>query len=155
VPGGDYGAFIERRTGRPLAEGDILDLEGRVLGRHRGAARYTLGQRRGLGVARNEPLYVAAKSMESNTVTLGPESSLYSARLSARGINLIACESLERPLRVTAKTRYLQKEEPATAEQTGEDSFTVVFDRPQRAITPGQAVVLYDGDIVVGGGTIS
>jgi tRNA-specific 2-thiouridylase len=154
VPNGDYGAFIEHYTGRPLPEGPIIDLEGNVIGRHRGALRYTIGQRRGLGVAKNEPIYVASKSMESNTVVMGPESSLYSSRLCATDINLIACEKLEKPLRVTAKTRYLQKEEPATVEQTGDDSITVVFDRPQRAVTPGQAVVFYDGDLVIGGGTI-
>jgi tRNA-specific 2-thiouridylase len=103
----------------------------------------------------NDPVYVKAKSAADNTVTLGPEESLYAKSLTANDLNLIAQTSLERPLRVTVKTRYLQNEQWATAEQTGEDTLRVDFDEPQRAITPGQAVVLYDGDVVVGGGTIN
>ena len=155
VPAGDYGAFIERFTGKPLAAGTIIDGAGKRIGKHRGMARYTIGQRRGLGVAANEPVYVTEKSARENTVTLGPETALYRTRLTARDINVIIAERLEKPLRVTAKTRYLQKEEAATVEQTGEDSFSVTFDRPQRALTPGQAVVLYVGDIVAAGGTIA
>jgi tRNA-specific 2-thiouridylase len=154
VPNRDYAAFIERCSGRAAKPGDIIDLEGKVLGRHRGLIRYTIGQRRGLGVAKNEPLYVAAKSVAENTVTLGPDSSLYAKSLTADNINLIACERIEKPLRVRVKTRYLQEEEEGAVEQTGSDTIRVVFDRGQRAITAGQAVVLYDGDVVVGGGTI-
>jgi tRNA-specific 2-thiouridylase len=154
VPGGDYGDFIESYTGKTWPPGDIIDLDGKALGKHRGIIRYTIGQRRGLGVAANRPVYVAAKSTLDNTVTLGPESSLYRKSLDAAGINLIACAGIKTPLRVRAKTRYLQTEQPAVAEQTGEDSLHVEFEKPQRAVTPGQAVVLYDGDIVVGGGTI-
>jgi tRNA-specific 2-thiouridylase len=155
VPGGNYGNFIEAYTGKSYPEGDIVDLEGRTLGKHRGIIRYTIGQRRRLGVAVNYPIYVAAKSIADNTVTLGPEDSLYSRELIANEINLIALEKLERPMRVTVKTRYLQAEQSAVAEQTGEDTLHIEFEKPQRAITPGQAVVLYDGDIVVGGGTIA
>jgi len=155
VPYGNYGDFIEAYTGKKWPPGDIVDLGGKILGRHRGVIRYTLGQRRGLGVAANEPLYVAGKSLEGNTVALGPDSSLYRKNLVARNINLIACARLDRPLRLAAKTRYLQREQAATVEQTGEDELRVEFDSPQRAITPGQAAVLYDGDIVVGGGTIA
>jgi len=154
VPDGDYGNFIEAYTGKTWPPGDIIDLEGKVIGRHRGIIRYTIGQRRGLGVAANTPVYVAGKSVTQNTVTLGPDSSLYQKSLSAKDINLIACVRIDKPLRVTVKTRYLQTEQPATAEQTGEDDLHIEFDSPQRAITPGQAAVLYDGDIVVGGGTI-
>jgi tRNA-specific 2-thiouridylase len=155
VPDGDYGAFIERYTGRKAAEGDIIDLEGKILGRHRGLIRYTIGQRRGVGVACNRPLYVKAKSLARNTLTLGPEESLYSKTLFAGGLNLIACASIEKPLRVKVKTRYLQHEQWAVAEQTGPDTLRVDFDEAQRAITPGQAAVLYDGETVVGGGTIT
>jgi tRNA-specific 2-thiouridylase len=155
VPQGDYGAFIERFTGTPLRPGNIVDGAGAVIGRHRGVARYTIGQRRGTGVAVNAPVYVTEKSAWDNTITAGPEAALYRTALTARDINLVAVASFEKPLRVTAKTRYLQREEAATVEQTGEDSFTVVFDRPQRAVTPGQAVVLYVGDVVAGGGTIA
>jgi len=154
VPDGNYGDFIEAYTGKKWPPGDIVDLDGKILGRHRGIIRYTIGQRRGLGVAANAPLYVAGKSAADNTVALGPDASLYGKSLVARDINLIARAHLDRPMRVAAKTRYLQQEQPATVEQTGENELRVEFDSPQRAITSGQAVVLYDGDIVVGGGTI-
>jgi len=152
---GDYASFIETYSGRTSPGGDITDTEGRVLGRHRGFIRYTLGQRRGLGVACNYPVYAAAKNMETNTLVVGDESSLYSKTLTANGINLIACENLFRPLRLGVKTRYLQKENLATVEQTGPDTVRVEFEEPQRAITPGQAAVFYDGNTVVGGGTIT
>jgi len=154
VPDGNYGDFIESYTGKSWPAGDIVDLWGNVLGRHRGLIRYTIGQRRGLGVAANVPLYVAGKSVCDNTVTLGPDESLYRKSLVAKGINLIACAKLDGPIRVAVKTRYLQSEQAAVVEQTGEDELRVEFDSPQRAITPGQAAVMYDGDVVVGGGTI-
>jgi tRNA-specific 2-thiouridylase len=154
VPNGDYGSFIERYTEKRCPEGDIIDRNGVILGRHRGFIRYTLGQRRGLGVAAGVPLYVMGKSAVDNTVTLGPDSSLYTRFLTADRINLIACEKLKKPMRVRVKTRYLQMEQDGIVEQTGTDSIRVDFDKPQRAVTPGQAVVLYDGDVVIGGGTI-
>jgi tRNA-specific 2-thiouridylase len=156
VPDRDYAAFIERYTGRAAEPGDIIDFAGNVLGRHRGLIRCTIGQRRGLGVSsKNGRVYVAAKSAAGNTVTLGPEESLYTRTLTAGCINLIACETLEKPARVLVKTRYQEEEQPGTARQTGSDTILVEFDRGQRAVTPGQAVVLYDGDIVVGGGVIT
>ena len=155
VPDGDYGAFLERRTGQKFPEGDILDLNGRVVGRHRGAIRYTIGQRRGLGVAAEQPLYVVAKDMARNTVTVGPESALYSASLTAEDVNWLSVPEPEQPLRVTARTRYRQTENPATLIPEGNGRARLVFDRPQRAVTPGQAAVFYDGDIVLGGGIIS
>jgi tRNA-specific 2-thiouridylase len=154
VPDGDYGSFMETYSGKQYPAGNIIDLEGNVIGRHKGIVRYTLGQRRGLGVACNEPVYVAAKSMADNTVTLGPDRSLYTKTLTARGVNLIACEKLDKPIRIKARTRYLQKEQWATADQSGDDELRLTFDEGQRAVTPGQAVVMYDGDVVVGGGTI-
>jgi tRNA-specific 2-thiouridylase len=154
VERGDYAAFIESYTGRPSPEGDITDSGGKVLGRHWGLIRYTLGQRRGLGVACNVPVYAAAKNIVTNTLVVGGESSLYSASFTARQINLIACENLFQPQRLKVKIRYLQKEQWAQVEQTGPDTIRVMFEEPQRAITPGQAAVLYDGDTVVGGGTI-
>jgi len=159
VPDGDYGSFIENYTGKTYPHGDIIDPEGKVIGRHKGLIRYTIGQRRGLGVAANTPIYVASKSVADNTITLAPDEpdksgALYQKELSANDINLIACEDLKKPMRVMVKTRYLQTAQAAVAEQTGEDSLHVEFDVPQRAITPGQAVVMYDGDVVVGGGTI-
>jgi tRNA-specific 2-thiouridylase len=154
VPDGDYGSFIESRRGKPCPEGDITDLNGKVLGRHRGLIRYTLGQRRGLGVAANIPVYAARKNMAENILVLGPEESLYSTVFHAGALNLIACENIHTPLRLMVKTRYLQQEQPALAEQTGPDTVRVAFETPQRAITPGQAAVFYDGETVIGGGTI-
>jgi len=155
VDNGDYVNFIEHYTGKSFPEGDITDTEGKVIGRHRGLIRYTLGQRRGTGVAYNFPVYVAAKNISNNTLVVGDESSLYSARLIARQINFIACENLYQQQRLTVKTRYLQKEQWAIVEQIGPDVVSIDFEEPQRAITPGQAAVFYDGDTVVGGGTIT
>jgi tRNA-specific 2-thiouridylase len=153
--GGDYAAFIEAYTGRPSPPGDITDTEGKLLGRHRGLIRYTLGQRRGLGIACNFPVYAAAKNSGANLLIVGGETSLYSTSLNARNINLIACENLFQAQRLKVKIRYLQKEQWAHLEQTGPDTIRVDFEEPQRAITPGQAAVFYDGDTIVGGGTIT
>jgi len=155
VPDGDYGSFMEEYTGKKYPPGDIINMEGKTIGGHKGIVRYTIGQRRGLGVAANTPVYVASKSTSDNTVTLGPDAALYSKSLTAKDLNFIACVDLKKPMRVMVKTRYLQTAQPATAEQTGEDSLRIEFDEPQRAITAGQAAVMYDGDIVVGGGTIT
>ena len=154
VPEGRYADFIERCTGESAPDGNFVDVSGRILGRHRGLIRYTVGQRRGLGLALPAPMYVLEKRRSDNTVVLAPERALYSRTLEAREINLIACESLARPLRVTAKIRYSQAASPATAVQTGEDRMRVEFDEAQRAVSGGQSVVLYDGDTVIGGGII-
>lgn len=153
VPDGDYAAFIERYTGKIYPEGDFLDTDGHVLGRHRGIIRYTVGQRRGLGLSFPEPMYVKEVDPEQNTVTLARETELYSTDLTAGDLNLISVDAIEVPMRVQAKARYSQQAQWATAVQRGEKLF-VHFDAPQRAITKGQAVVLYDGETVVGGGTI-
>jgi tRNA-specific 2-thiouridylase len=155
VNNGNYAEFIEAYTGKQYPEGDIVDTQGKLLGRHRGLIRYTLGQRRGAGVACNSPVYVAAKDMAANVLVLGPEESLYSKSFTANRINLIACENLETPVRLAVRTSYLQQERPALVEQSGPDTIRVEFEEPQRALTPGQAAVFYDGDVVVGGGTIS
>ena len=157
IPDGDYAAYIEKYTGRTFPEGDFVDAEGNILGRHKGIIRYTNGQRRGLGLALREPMYVRSKNVEANTVTICKGAQLYTGSLTARDINLIALEKISGRLRVKARVRYNQGEQPATVEQTGADGFHVEFDAPQRAVTAGQAVVLYDGDgggIVIGGGTI-
>ena len=154
IPNGDYGAFMEQYTGKTYPPGDIINTEGKPIGRHRGLVRYTLGQRRGLGVAANVPVYVVAKNSAANTVTLGAESFLFGKTLIAQKINLIACDTLDKPLRLMVKTRYLQQEKAAMVTQTGPDEIRVEFEEGQRAITPGQAAVFYDGDTVVGGGTI-
>jgi tRNA-specific 2-thiouridylase len=154
VPDGDYGAFLERYTGKRYPEGNFLDRNGAVVGRHRGAVRYTLGQRRGLDLPMGERVYVCGKDMAANTVTVGPDSALYTTALTARDMNWISIPRPDGPLRVKAKTRYRQTEQPATLYPEGEDGVRLEFDQPQRAVTVGQAVVLYDGDTVVGGGTI-
>ena len=154
VVNGRYGDFIEEHTGKKYPEGDFVDMDGNVLGRHRGVIRYTIGQRKGLGLALPEPMYVCRVDVEKNTVVLGRNADLFTDRLTARDINLISVPSIDEPMRVKAKVRYRQPEQWATAVQTGEDELTVKFDEPQRAITKGQSVVLYDGDVVVAGGTI-
>ena len=155
VPDGDYGAFLQRYTGKTYPEGDFLDLQGQVVGHHRGAACYTLGQRKGLGLAMGAPVYVCAKDMQRNTVTVGPGEALFSPALLAGDWNWYPFPTLTAPMRVTVKTRHSQFEQPATVYPEENGFARVVFDAPQRAVTPGQAVVLYDGDMVVGGGTIT
>lgn len=155
VPAGKYTDFIREYTGKEYPEGNFVDLEGNVLGRHKGIIHYTIGQRKGLGLALPAPLYVCKVDVEKNEVVLGPNSALYSTTLIAKDINFISVPSLEEPLHISAKVRYKQPARPATVTQLDEDTIKVVFDEPQRAITKGQAVVLYDGDIVVGGGTIT
>ena len=154
VPDGDYAAFIRRFTNCDMPCGKFVDLNGNVLGEHKGIINYTIGQRKGLGIALGHPAYVIRKDIESNTVTIGDEADLYTKSLIADDFNLISLEKLEGSMRVTAKTRYSQKEQPAVVSYIGNGEYKVEFDEPQRAVTSGQAVVLYDGDIVVGGGTI-
>jgi len=154
VPEGKYGDFIENYLGKTFPEGDFIDAAGNVLGRHRGVIRYTVGQRKGLGLSFPEPRYVCALDPEKNTVTLGREEELFASALDAEDVNLIACDSLEQPLRLQARVRYHQKPRWATVTQTGEKTLHLDFEEPQRAPARGQAVVLYDGDVVVGGGTI-
>ena len=149
-----YGDFIRRQTGKTYPEGDFVDREGHVLGRHRGIIHYTLGQRRGLGVSASQPLYVVAIRPEDNTVVLGSNDDLFTRVLTAKDINLISVPNIEKPMRLKAKIRYRQTEQWASVAQTDEDTLKIEFEEPQRAITRGQAVVLYDGDTVVGGGTI-
>ena len=154
APDGNYAAFIERYTDRRTEKGRILDLQGRDIGEHEGVIHYTVGQRRGLGISASTPLYVCSICPVSNTVVVGPEESLYSRELIARDINLIAAEKLDAPIRAGARIRYNQPEQPATVRQLDEDTLHVEFDSPQRAITKGQAVVIYDGGTIIGGGTI-
>ena len=155
VPDGDHAAFIARHTGRDYPAGDFVSPDGRVLGRHEGIVRYTIGQRRGLGVSSADGrLYVSRIDPEGNTVTLADNAALFSRVLEADGVNLIPVDRLDAPLRVQAKVRYRQQGQSATVEQIAPDRIRVTFDQPQRAVTPGQAVVLYDGDVVIGGGTI-
>jgi len=155
VPNGDYAAFIREFTGETFPEGDFLNENGNILGRHKGIINYTVGQRKGLGIPANTPLYVCSISRENNTVTVGAEDSLYSKTLTARDVNLIAVDKITAPLKLRAKIRYKHAEQPATVWQTDNDTLRIEFDAPQRAVTKGQAVVLYDGDVVIGGGIIA
>ena len=155
IPDGDYAAFIRRHTGRDYPPGPFLDEGGRVLGPHEGIIAYTVGQRRGLKVSSNQGrLYVKEVRPRDNAVVLSDNASLFTSVLEADGLNLIPCSRLEGPTRLRAKVRYRMTEQPCTVEQTGPDTVRVTFDQPQRAVTPGQAVVFYDGGLVVGGATI-
>ena len=149
-----YSEFIEGFTGKKYPPGDFLDMHGNVIGRHKGIICYTIGQRKGLGVNVGEPLYVYDKDPVRNTVTLARDSELFSSEVTVKDINLIMTDRIEGELRVKAKTRYNQAEQPAVVTQPDEDTLKLVFDEPQRAITKGQAAVIYDGDHVFGGGTI-
>ena len=150
----DYASFIEKRCGRTFPHGDFVTKDGRVLGEHKGIIRYTIGQRRGLGLALPAPLYVCQKDTENNRVVLCSNEELYAKELYADDVNLIALDRIDTPLRVKAKVRYKHAEQWATVTQPEEDLLHVVFDEPQRAFAKGQAVVLYDGNTVIGGGTI-
>ena len=153
VPDGDYVNFLRAYGGVELVAGDFVDKRGNVLGRHRGLPAYTTGQRKGLGVSAAGRLYVVSKDAQANTVLLGGDEDLYTSALTASRLNWIEPEPAA-PLRVTAKTRYSQTEAAATVTVRGDGTAAVEFDAPQRAVTAGQAVVFYDGERVVGGGTI-
>ena len=157
VPDGDYAGFIEGHCGAGAAfePGEIVNRGGRVLGEHAGLIRYTIGQRKGIGVAAREPLYVLGKDASANRLVVGFTDELLSSGVVACDVNLIGGGVLEGPRNVQVKTHYRQRPVPAVAEQTGPDELTVTFEEPQRAAAPGQAAVLYEGDVVLGGGTIA
>lgn len=154
IPDGDYRAFLERYTGKTYPPGDYLDLAGNLVGRHNGAVGYTIGQRKGLGIALGQPAYVCSKDMTKNTVTVGPDSALFSKTLRAKDWNWIAIAELTGPLQCKARIRYRHTEQPATVYPEENGIVRVEFTEAQRAITPGQTVVLYDDDTVIGSGTI-
>ena len=153
IPAGDYGAFLESQ-GLISQSGDFLDTSGRVLGRHQGLERYTTGQRRGLGVSGGKPLYVVRKDLSANAVILGDESDLYTQTVWAEDFRWVSLPQQSTPLLVTAKTRYSQGDAAAMLYPEEDGHVRVVFDIPQRAVTPGQSLVVYTGDAVVGGGVI-
>jgi tRNA-specific 2-thiouridylase len=162
VPTRNYRDYLRQHDEHAARPGQILDLQGRVVGHHEGVAFYTLGQRRGLGIASGRPLFVVDIWADTNTLVVGEEAALYQTETCVDQLNWMAIERLGGPLRVTAKARYRAEEVPATVEpnpsSTGDypesEAALVRFDEPQRALTPGQTIVFYDGDIVVGGGTI-
>jgi tRNA-specific 2-thiouridylase len=155
VRSGGYADFIRQYTGYEYPTGRFIDTDGNDIGEHKGIIHYTVGQRKGLGLSAPESLYVCSVCAGNNTVTVGAENSLYAKTLTARDINFIPFGELDAPLKVRAKIRYKQQEQPATVWQLDDDTIRVEFDSPQRAITKGQAIVLYDGDTVIGGGTIN
>ncbi len=155
VPDGKYAAFVERFREKTYPAGDFVTTDGAVMGRHKGIIRYTVGQKKGLGLVLPEPLYVKAINPLTNQVVLGRSEELFSRELIAHDINLISLPEIKGEIRLKAKVRYRHTEEWATVTQLDDDTLRVLFDEPQRAITKGQSVVLYDGDVVVGGGVIA
>ena len=152
VPDGDYASFIVNRSGVSPKAGDML-CDGAVIAQHRGIIHYTIGQRKGLGIALGKPAYVVDKNAQKNTVTIGGEDLLFKSRLVLRDVNWVSGEAPEKPVEVTAKTRYSQSESKAVVYPKGNGA-EIVFEQPQRAPAKGQAAVFYDGDILLGGGTI-
>ena len=154
IPDGDYARFLEKWTGKTYPAGEIVDLSGRVVGQHRGLVRYTVGQRRGLGLPMGERIYVVGKDTAKNILIVGPAEALFRRELFASDFNWLSIPEPTVPIRAAARTRYHQAECPATVYPLPQGRAKIVFDEPQRAVTPGQAVVLYDGALVLGGGTI-
>ena len=154
APDGDYAAAIARITGRPAQPGDFVGMDGRPLGRHRGIVHYTVGQHRGLGLSLPERRYVCAIRPEDDTVVLGPEAALYRRTVLVPAFHWISGEAPAQPVRGQAKLRYRQPAQPVLAQPLDEGAVLLCFDTAQRAVTPGQAAVLYDGDVVLGGGVI-
>lgn len=156
IPDGDYVSFIRSvdKSGEGFKSGNFVDASGNILGRHEGIIRYTVGQRKGLGIALGRPIFVGGKSVSDNTVTLCSDRELYKKELTATGINLLIDDTLEAPARVEAKIRYRHTAAPATVRRIGEDRLMLCFDEPQRAIAAGQSLVLYDGERVIGGAII-
>lgn len=154
VPDGEYAAFIERWCGTKFPKGEFVNKAGEFIAEHKGLINYTIGQRKGLGIAAPAPYYVLKKDAETNKVILGSNDDLFLDTLEATDVNFISINKLTEPLKVKAKVRYKQKETEATIYPLENGDVKVVFDQPQRAITPGQSVVFYDGDTVLGGGFI-
>ena len=154
VPDGDYAAYIEENAGVKIPEVNFVTLDGKVLGKHKGIIHYTVGQRKGLGLSLGYPAFVLEIRPETNEVVIGTNEDSMTTTLKANRVNFMSVEDLPEPKRVFAKIRYNHKGAWCTVEKTGEDEITCTFEEPQRAVTPGQAVVLYDGEYVLGGGTI-
>lgn len=153
VPDGDYAAFIERHTGEKSIPGSFVDSDGKVLGQHKGILHYTVGQRKGLGIAFGEPRFVLRINPRENTVALGTKEELMVRQAYVSGVNYMACDALSGELRVTGKLRYSQREASCTI-RPQKDGILAEFDEPQRAATPGQAAVFYDNGCILCGGVI-
>lgn len=154
VPDNDYAGYIQRETGYNSVPGNFVDLEGNVIGKHNGIIHYTVGQRKGLGLAMGHPVFVVAIRPETNEVVIGDDKDVYSGKLYSNKLNFMSIEKLTEPMHVLGKIRYSHAGAGCTIRMVDDDLLECVFDEPQRAITPGQALVLYDGDNVLGGGVI-
>jgi len=154
IPNGDYIAFIREHSDHTFPTGSFVDTMGTPLGEHAGIVRYTIGQRKGLGIALGQPMFVKTKDPIQNTVTLSTDAELFSDTLTASEVNWIACDAPTSAIRAEVKIRYRHTAAPATVEPIADGRVAVRFDAPQRAIAPGQSVVFYDGDTVIGGGVI-
>lgn len=154
VEDNDYGRFLMERRGSDIKPGNFVDVHGNILGKHKGIVHYTIGQRKGLGIAIGKPMFVAAIIPDKNIVVLGDENQVFKKELIAGNLNFILFDRLDKPIKVKAKIRYSSKEANAIVTPVENDKVKVSFKEPQRAITPGQAVVFYQEDIVVGGGII-
>lgn len=154
VPDGDYAGFIGGYTGKTPEEGDFVNRNGQVLGRHKGIIHYTVGQRKGLGIALGEPAYVCAKDPVTRRVVLGRNEDLFTREVCLEEVNLLSVDAIDTPTAVTARIRSTHRGAPATVVMTGRDTALVTFDQPQRAVCAGQSCVFYDRDVVVGGGII-
>ncbi len=154
IPDNDYAKFIDENTDKEIKEGNFVNLSGEIIGKHKGITHYTIGQRKGLNLSMGKPVFVVEIRPETNEVVIGEPEDVFSNRVLANKLNFMSIESLDKEMKVTGKVRYSHKGSPCTIRIIGEDTLECIFDEPQRAITPGQALVLYDGDFVVGGGTI-
>ena len=155
VPDGDYAGFMGAYTGKTPPEGDFVDKNGHILGQHKGIIHYTIGQRKGLGIALGEPAFVCGKDPVTRRVVLGRNEDLFAREVRLERVNLLATERIDTPMAVSARIRSTHRGDAATVVMTGKDTATVTFDQPQRAVSPGQSCVFYDGEVVVGGGIIA
>ncbi|MBQ2580744.1 MAG: tRNA 2-thiouridine(34) synthase MnmA, partial [Ruminococcus sp.] len=153
IPDGDYASYITARTGEQQG-GDIVLTSGEKLGTHRGLIHYTIGQRRGVGVSYSEPIFVVEKDIQNNRLVLGTPDKLLRTTLTACDVNMLTTDELNSPIKCTACTRYHQQDMPCTVTPLGEKRVRVDFEQPHKAVCKGQAVVFYDGDYLLGGGTI-
>ena len=154
IPDNNYAKFISEYTKKEQEEGNFINSDGQVIGRHKGIINYTIGQRRGLNLSMGHPVFVLAIRPETNEVVIGNSDEVYSDKLYANDLNFMSIPDLEGDMKVTGKIRYSHKGSTCTIRKVADDKIECIFDEPQRAITPGQAIVFYDKDIVVGGGTI-
>ena len=154
VPDNDYASFIEKETGVTSVPGDFVDVDGNVIGKHKGVIHYTVGQRKGLGIALGKPAFVVAIRPEQNQVVIGEDRDVYTEKLYANNLNFMSVDNITEPVHAKAKIRYSHEGAYCTVRKIDSDTIECIFDQPVRAVTPGQAVVLYDGEYVLGGGTI-